>query len=120
MLAKAPAAVRESLGLTKWQDYKICNQKGTVAEVTTWNDAAEFEDMHEALLKVGFTEEARLELYKMLVFVLQLGNLDFKPGKEGSEAKDPKQVEACAALLQAARPASTPARRRIPLRPQSL
>jgi hypothetical protein len=28
-----------------------------VAEVTTWNDEREFADMHEALLKLGFSEE---------------------------------------------------------------
>ena len=38
MLAKAPKAVREKAGLTKWQDYHILNQKGTVAEVTTSDD----------------------------------------------------------------------------------
>ena len=33
MLAKAPKEVRDSVGITKWQDYFICNQKGTIAEV---------------------------------------------------------------------------------------
>ena len=91
------------------QDYKLLNQKGTVAEVTTWSDEKEFADMHEALLKLGFSEEQvlrngidvfacptkndfcvmpriqRSELYVMLKFVLYLGNISFRPGKEGSE-----------------------------------
>jgi len=100
MLCKAPPTVRGSISLTKWQDYKICNQKGTVAEVTTWNDNQEFEDMHAALLKLGFSEEQRLEMYTLLAFVLHLGNVDFKPGKEGSEVKDPKQLDVCAQMMQ--------------------
>jgi hypothetical protein len=76
---QAPAAVKGPLELSKWQvadsllsvqytcnidrefavdqDYKLLNQKGTVAEVTTWSDEKEFADMHEALLKLGFSEE---------------------------------------------------------------
>ena len=32
MLCKAGADVRDPVHLTKWQDYEILNQKGTVAE----------------------------------------------------------------------------------------
>ena len=47
MLTKAPKPIREGCGITKWQDYFILNQKGTIAEVTTWNDEKEFADCHE-------------------------------------------------------------------------
>jgi len=80
MLTKSPKAVRDSVGLTKWQDYHILNQKGTVAEVTTWNDESEFADCHEALFKLGFSDTQRTEMYTMLALCLNLGNLTFKPG----------------------------------------
>ena len=45
-----------------WQNYKVCSQLGTVAEVTSWNDNAEFKDMHAAYLKLGFSEQQRKEV----------------------------------------------------------
>ena len=48
MLCKAPVAVRDPVGITKWQDYQALNQKGTIEKVETWDDQKEFEDMHEA------------------------------------------------------------------------
>ena len=45
-----------------WQNYKICSQLGTVAEVTSWNDNAEFKDMHAAYIKLGFSEQQRKEV----------------------------------------------------------
>ena len=105
LTCQAPTTVKAPLEIAKWQDYKILNQKGTVAEVTTWSDEKEFADMHEALLKLGFSEDQarfpnlhllfrgimstfawqRCELYIMLKFVLFLGNISFRAGKEGSE-----------------------------------
>ena len=102
MLCKAPQQIRQPLQLTKWQDFKFCNQKGTVAEVRTWNDVEEFGQMHDALLKVGFTEDRRTELYTILASVLHLGNLEFVPcdSRDGSEIKNPAQLKLCAELLQ--------------------
>ena len=61
MLTKSPKAVRDSVGLTKWQDYHILNQKGTVAEVTTWNDESEVRAPPPPRW-VGLTEAQRTEL----------------------------------------------------------
>ena len=100
MLAKGDKAVASSVGITKWQDYYILNQKGTVAEVTTWNDESEFADCHKALNSLGFSDQQRGEAYTMLALCLNLGNLTFKPGKEGSEIPDQKLLGRCAAELQ--------------------
>jgi myosin heavy subunit len=56
MLCKAPRPVREPVGVTQWQDYAALNQKGTIEKVETWDDQKEFEDMHEAYCKLGFSE----------------------------------------------------------------
>jgi hypothetical protein len=100
MLCKSPKPIREKAGVSKWQDYFICNQKGTVAEVTTWNDEAEFADCHEALFKLGFSEQQREEMYTMLTICLKLGNLTPKESKDGSQIPDQKLLAECAALIQ--------------------
>ena len=102
MLAKAPKPIRDlpSVALTKWENYFILNQKGTVAEVTTWNDEDEFADCHESLFKLGFSNDQRTELYVMLAACLSLGNIKFDAGKEGSEVKDTKLLSRCAEQLQ--------------------
>jgi len=100
MIAKSPKEIRDDLGVSKWQDYYILNQKGTVAEVTTWSDEDEMRDCHTALLKLGFTEQARREAYMILTSCMNLGNLTFKPSKEGSDIPDTKKLEGCAKDLQ--------------------
>ena len=130
MLCKGPKPIRDSVGITKWQDYYICNQKGTVADVTTWNDVQEFTDCHVALCgrhttvvvvafhhtcrsaqercscvlchrsKLGFSDQQRGEAYTMLAMCLNMGNLTFRPGKEGSEIPDHKLLARCAAEIQ--------------------
>ena len=74
--------------------------------MTTWSDEKEFADCHEALFKLGFSEQQRGEMYTMLALCLNLGNLTFKPGKEGSEIPDQKLLKKCAAApsLALARP----------------
>ena len=93
--------MRSPIGLGKWQEYSILNQKGTVAEVTTWSDEAEFIDMHAALLQLGFSEGQRLEAYLMLTCVLTLGNLRFHERTDGNaEVTNPPVLETCSAQLQ--------------------
>ena len=107
MLAKSTRRSRDGVGITKWQDYYILNQQGTVAEVTTWNDEAEFADCHESLFSLGFSDQQRGELYTMLALCLNLGNLTFNECKEGSEIPDPeaaRQVRGGAAGRAAAPP----------------
>ena len=100
MMCKAPADVRNPVSIAKWQDYGICNQKGTIEKVTTWDDVQEFEGCHAALKGVGFSDETRKEVYQLISFVLNLGNIEFKPAKEGSDPKDQKKVDLAAELIQ--------------------
>jgi myosin heavy subunit len=48
MVCKAAESIRDPVNIQKWQKYGICQQDGTVAEVTTWDDNAEMKDMHKA------------------------------------------------------------------------
>lgn len=83
-----------------WEDYTICKQAGTVAEVTTWDDKAEFKDMHPALCQLGYSEAERTELYTMLCISLWLGNLKFKEEGQGSKVTNPDVLKKAAELLQ--------------------
>ena len=66
MVCKGDASIRDPVNIQAWKNYNICSQTGTVAEVNSWNDNAEFKDMHAAFLKLGFSEAQRVELYTML------------------------------------------------------
>ena len=59
MLCKSPNEVRDKVFVQEWQKYNICSQLGTVAEMQSWNDNAEFKDMHAAYLKLGFSEATK-------------------------------------------------------------
>ena len=83
-----------------WEDYTICKQAGTVAEVTTWDDKAEFKDMHPALCLLGYSEAERNELYTMLCISLWLGNLKFKEDGQGSKVTNADVLKKSAELLQ--------------------
>ena len=102
MICKADEAVRGPVFCKNWETYNICSQLGTVAEVTSWNDNAEFKDMHAAYLLLGFSEKQRTELYMLFSFCLQLGNVDFEDNDagEGSVITTPEQLELSAEMVQ--------------------
>ena len=100
LLCQAGEDVRSPIAVSKWQDYAVLNQAGTVGEVTTWNDSAEFKDMHSALLTLGFSVEQRTEMYTMLSLVLNLGNLQLAAADDGSKVQNVEQLAVCAHLLQ--------------------
>ena len=86
-----------------WKDYAICNQEGTVATVTTWDDEQEFRDMHAALAAVGFSEESRLQLYLLLSCCLHLGNIEYAPARvDGTEGSDVTSEKGKAELKRSA------------------
>jgi hypothetical protein len=102
MICKAGPEVRDPVNCKEWQQYQICSQLGTVAEVTSWNDNAEFKDMHIAYIKLGFSEQQRTELYMLFSFCLQLGNVNFEENDagEGCLITTPEQLELSAEMLQ--------------------
>ena len=105
MLCKASEEVREPVQIGDWESYYICNQKGTVAEVTTWNDKAEFRDMHEALLQLGFSKAQREESYLILSACLHLGNLKMVSDGQGSSVSNMSELDQTAELLKVDPPA---------------
>lgn len=106
MAAKAPPDIHRPSGpeyqMRKWQSYAMLNQAGTIQEVETWNDAAEFKDMHAAFAKLGFADEERQDVYRILATVMEIGNIQFVPNDEtsGSSFKDEAVVAAAAKMLK--------------------
>ena len=84
-----------------WENYKICSQLGTIQEMNSWNDNAEFKDMHAAYLKLGYTEAKRQELYMMLSFCMHLGNCEFDDNEagEGCMITTPETLEMAAEMM---------------------
>ena len=68
-------------------------------------DKANFEDLHKALPSIGVDGDDRMNLYRMIIAVLYLGNLDFKDeeAQEGDFAalmeEGKKALDVCGELL---------------------
>jgi myosin heavy subunit len=102
MLCKSSSDVRDPVFVKRWETYVINNQDGTVAEVTTWDDNAEFKDMHKAFLLLGFSAEQRTELYTMLSVCMNLGNVEFvaHSSSEGCAVSNKDQLDLVCKMLQ--------------------
>jgi len=101
MVCKGKDVIDESTKLAKWEDFKICKQDGTIAVVTSWDDNAEFKDMHKAYLMLGFTEILRTELYTMLAACLYIGNIEFgENDKSEASVKNLDVNEEASELIQ--------------------
>ena len=102
MLCKAPSEVRASAHLEGWHSYKLLAQKGTVANLVSWDDDSEFVDMHAALVDLGFTIEQRAQLYRIFAIVLHLGNVELKwdPNADLCTIANPSQLQLVADLMQ--------------------
>ena len=99
MLCKAEPSIRGPVGIGGWQEYHLCSQKGTITEVTTWNDESEFRDMHAALLMLGFSEAQREGLYRMMSICLHVGNISFAAAGQGSSITNKDELEHVAQLM---------------------
>jgi len=104
MCCKSDPSIRDPVGIQTWQNYGICSQTGTVAEVNSWNDNAEFKDMHAAFILLGFSEQQRMELYTLVSLCLMLGNVQFEDPEQGEGCliKTPESLEKAAEMMQVA------------------
>ena len=103
-MPQADESIREPAEVDNWEGYKINKQDGTIAIVTTWDDDAEFKDMHKAFLLLGFSEAQRNELYTLLSFSMICGNIDFEENdKMEAKVKGTEEIEKAARLIQVRR-----------------
>ena len=100
MLCVAPSvSVRSALFLEKPQEYNYLNQSGCTV-VDGMDDVREFEDVESALEKLNFTEDEKMDIYRVAAAVLHVGNIKFDPsGSDACKLHDTSQLTKLATLL---------------------
>ncbi|GMI14409.1 hypothetical protein TrLO_g2424 [Triparma laevis f. longispina] len=99
MLCKSGAEAA-SLGLSSASDYAMLT-KGGCTEVNGVDDAKEFDDLKNALSKIGLSEEEEKDIWKFIALLMHLGNLKFNEadGDGTCSVEVPVGEEKLAALL---------------------
>ncbi|KAI8850373.1 P-loop containing nucleoside triphosphate hydrolase protein [Chytridium lagenaria] len=96
----APAAEKEELGLTTWQDYTYLNQ-GKAGVVRTIDDVEEFDALQKALSTVGVSVSMQWRIFRICAALLHLGNVKITPADNDSTEisdTDPALAHACRLL----------------------
>ena len=104
LLTGADADLKQKFALWGPLDYYYISQSGcTTADGI--DDMDEWNEMIEAMNKMGFVPEERENVFRLVSAVLHLGNIDFQPGKsnlrtETCEVMNQDCLDICADLLQ--------------------
>ena len=100
MLCIAPSVqVRSALFLENPQEYHYLNQSGCIT-VDGMDDVREFEDVESALKKLDFTEDEKMDMYKVEAAVLHVGNIKYDPdGSDACKLNSKSSVNKVATLL---------------------
>lgn len=101
LLAGAKDSEKQSLKLTKAEDYSYLN-KGGIVKVDSLNDKEDFERLKAALENIGVNSEIQVSLWKLLAIILHLGNIQFSKADNDDVAviKNTQPLECAAELLQ--------------------
>ncbi|KAJ3191047.1 Myosin type-2 heavy chain 1 [Irineochytrium annulatum] len=95
----APAAEKEELGLTKWQDFFYLNQ-GKAGVVKTINDVKDFEDTQKALSTIGISVSMQWKIFRICAALLHLGNVEIEAtDNDGSSLMDKPALKMAMKLL---------------------
>lgn len=70
-------------------DFWYCQQGGS-AEVPGINDRARFEELEQSLNTYRMTKENQLDLYRAVMALVHLGNVNFKENDQGFGEVDAK------------------------------
>ncbi|KAJ3109862.1 Myosin type-2 heavy chain 1 [Phlyctochytrium planicorne] len=96
----APAAEKEELGLTVWQDFFYLNQ-GKAGVVRTINDIEEFEATQKAFSTIGISVSMQWRIFRICAALLHLGNVKITAAENDSTEildTDPALIKACKLL----------------------
>ena len=106
---RAPEEVRRSCRLQgTWESYSIMKRADgtTQAVVQTWDDAAEWANMLEALDKLGLQQDESMKLFRLVACVLHVGNLSIVEDAAGATSaarvQNLEQLQIAAELMQIA------------------
>jgi myosin-5 len=92
--------LRETLGLQDMGYYRYL--RGSVPTAPGIDDQAGFQDMHQALFTLGFSNEEQLQIFRIVVGVLTLGNCEFllRDGEDSLRLEDVEPIQCVASLLE--------------------
>ncbi|EPR79697.1 Myosin heavy chain, partial [Spraguea lophii 42_110] len=98
LIKGASAEIKEEIMLKgSLKDYKYL--KDTTFEINGVDDVEEFKNLEEAFEVLKFTKQQRIEIYKILSAILNLGNLEFTENNDQAEIKDIAPAQAFCELL---------------------
>jgi len=102
LCAGAPPDLQDKLRLLNAEDYMYLSKHGPdYVTIEGVDDAAEFDEMHNALDSCGFAPDEQDAIYKIVAGILHLGNVDFVPnGQDNAELTDPELANTAADMFQ--------------------
>lgn len=98
LLRQRDTATFQDLGLEEPEMYRVLQCGQMIAPGI--NDIAQFEELQEALAKLGFDDERRMELFRIVAAVLNIGNCTFAEQGEGSKLENDMPAEKASNLLK--------------------
>ena len=100
-ISHLPDDLKKKFKITKPEDFRWC-MLGGCAEVTGWNDTAEFKDFREAWTTLGVPDIEVNSIYCLISGILHIGNITFEPDDDGNSAVvNDEELEEVGALFQA-------------------
>eukprot|EP01137_Pigoraptor_chileana_P032461 Opistho-2@21853 len=99
----ANESLRKKLQLDPPEKYR-CLTKGECVVIDGLDDSAEFNEMTEAMDRLGIEGKEQALVFELVAGILHLGNVEFVANEgdraEGSKIKDKKELEIAAKLFQ--------------------
>lgn len=102
LCAGAPQQIKTKLGITKAEDFLYLKQ-GSIKDKNL-DDVADYRRMDDSMNKVGFSDEEKANIFKVIAAVLHVGNISFedsadKDGGSMVSSKSNKSLNFAAQLL---------------------
>ncbi|XP_074625951.1 unconventional myosin-VI-like [Acropora palmata] len=102
LCAGAPQQIKTKLGITKAEDFLYLKQ-GSIKDKNL-DDVADYRRMDDSMNKVGFSDEEKANIFKVVAAVLHVGNISFedsadKDGGSMVSSKSNKSLNFAAQLL---------------------
>ena len=107
LIVGASADLKQRFAIWTPDDYYYISQSGC-SMIDGVDDQKEWDEMIEAMNKMGFSEDDQENVFRLVSAVLHLGNIDFQPSQKANlrtdtcEVTNPQCLDICADLLQVA------------------
>ena len=107
LIIGANADIKQRFAIWNAADYYYISQSGC-SMIDGVDDQKEWDEMIEAMVKMGFSEDDQENIFRLVSSVLHLGNIDFQPSQKANlrtdtcEVTNPQCLDICSDLLQVA------------------